>query len=442
MNENKTTPRTKKNEIADDPATAGSVEPPAATAAPFQAETSVQQTTTCLNCGTPMPINLNFCTECGASLKDRDRIIIVQAPKQAIPVDQSIEERLQVLPDRSDSKSGLEKIEESFTALGQTTWKFTSGHPIQSRRSLPKSLPAPPEWSSTPRRTAKWLPMAGIGVILIALAIGAWLFFSEPEKFTVSVVTDPGKSKVMIDDGVTRVSDDQGRVEFGDLETGDHTLVISRESYEEFKQSFTLPLRKSLGPFKLQFKQPEGMVLIPGGMSTPSFSKEPETLKPYFIDLAEVTCVEYQKFVEEEKRTAPPDWSNGKFPEARGQQPVAGVTWEDADKYCLWKGKQLPPEAEWEFAERSHAGLIYPWGSQDDRRPWAFNLSGNIWEWTADEFRPTPSGYVRPKVIRGGSSIPGPSGSKTTNRAPYEATAYQDRNGYAKTGFRCLKYLP
>ena len=107
---------------------------------------------------------------------------------------------------------------------------------------------------------------------------------------------------------------------------------------------------------------------------------------------------------------------------ARGDHPVVHVSHNDALAYCAWAGARLPTEAEWEFAARGGlAGKAFPWG--DELEPagehrmnvWqgrfptqntaadgylgtapvdAFppngyglhNMTGNVWEWTADWF--------------------------------------------------------
>lgn len=105
--------------------------------------------------------------------------------------------------------------------------------------------------------------------------------------------------------------------------------------------------------------------------------------------------------------------------------PVVHIAWEDAMAYARWLGRDLPTEAEWEYAARGGlAGKRYAWGDQpqDAAHPKAntwqgpfpaqdlgtdgykaspapvgcyppngyrlVDMAGNVWEWTRDWFRP------------------------------------------------------
>jgi formylglycine-generating enzyme len=83
----------------------------------------------------------------------------------------------------------------------------------------------------------------------------------------------------------------------------------------------------------------------------------------------QVTNAEYERYLHATGSQPPPFWhdSNANHP----QQPVTGVSWFEADRYCKWltsrtgRSCRLPTEAEWERAARGHLEQNnFPWGNE------------------------------------------------------------------------------
>ena len=216
---------------------------------------------------------------------------------------------------------------------------------------------------------------------------------------------------------------------------------------------------------------PAGMVLVIGkqfqmGSNEGDNDARPAhtvSIKSFYLDIYEVTCEDYKRFLDKTGRPAPVTWTNGSYPPGTAKHPVTGVTWDDADAYARSLGKRLPLEEEWEFAARGPRGLLYPWGntwearcanagdkgkrlvsvgSYDCDSPFGVqDLIGNAWEWTASDWRPYPGGSLSTpgtggeKVIRGGSWESTPEYASAIYRSGYKGVGQ-------KTGFRCAMDLP
>ena len=183
----------------------------------------------------------------------------------------------------------------------------------------------------------------------------------------------------------------------------------------------------------------EGPFLMGSDADTAFLNAKPAhqvLLKGFWIDKYEITNAQYKVCVELGYCTVPRDLSSATRSDYYNNEdyadyPVIHVDWNQAAAYCSWAGKRLPTEAEWEKAARGPEGALYPWGStlsqpipmavnsfpDGDTFPvdafpegvspyGAFNMAGNVWEWTADQYDAyyySKSPLENPKSVTGGN---------------------------------------
>ena len=138
--------------------------------------------------------------------------------------------------------------------------------------------------------------------------------------------------------------------------------------------------------------------------------------KGFWLGRYTVTNRDYGKFLEKAKHAKPEYWNRREY--NAEQQPVVGVSWEDARAYCQWAGCRLPTEAQWEYACRAGSTTAfcfgdddgqlteYAWFSQNSggathpvgqKQPnaWGiYDMHGNVWEWCQDWYGDYPEGAV------------------------------------------------
>ena len=225
------------------------------------------------------------------------------------------------------------------------------------------------------------------------------------------------------------------------------------------------------------------MVLVPAGEFIMGSEKGDEdeapahrvSLNAFYIDKFEVTNGRFAKYVEAIQSEPPWGFADKETPVIHAERPVRWVNWMDAMGYCLWSGKRLPTEAEWEKAARGTDERTYPWGNDPPtpvhavyglkeggaetvsiignhhmgQSPYGVqDLAGNLYEWVmdwyADNFytnspaiNPRGPGEGTAKVQRGGSYINTPYRLRSSFRTKGDPTE-QDPN----VGFRCAQDVP
>jgi formylglycine-generating enzyme required for sulfatase activity len=183
--------------------------------------------------------------------------------------------------------------------------------------------------------------------------------------------------------------------------------------------------------------------------------------------------------------------------DGRERHPVVHVAWCDVEAYAAWAGKELPSEAEWERAARGGLeGAVFAWGDEfapngrmmantwQGEFPWRnlgtdgflgtspiasfrpngyglYDMTGNVWEWTADFFTPRhpdevdkpccvprnprvasapPGQHIPRRVIKGGSHLCAPNYCLRYRPAARQGETVDTSTGHI--GFRCIARAP
>lgn len=224
------------------------------------------------------------------------------------------------------------------------------------------------------------------------------------------------------------------------------------------------------------------MVLVPAGEFTMGSEEGDDDERPvhrvyldsFYLDTFEVTNGRFAKFVAAIGSEPPWGFADAETPVHYADHPVRWVTWLEATGYCLWAGKRLPTEAEWEKAARGQDGRLYPWGHDSptpvhavfglkegaetvapigDRDKGAspygvHDLAGNLYEWVSDWYDDayyTATPMVNPrgptegtvKGQRGGSYINNPYRLRAAFRTKGDPTEHGPH-----VGFRCAQDVP
>ncbi|MDD5627455.1 MAG: formylglycine-generating enzyme family protein [Elusimicrobia bacterium] len=294
-----------------------------------------------------------------------------------------------------------------------------------------------------------------------------WLDSKAPEALDVGfqVSDDGGRNFAVIP---TAVTGDFGRV----MSPGEKTAVwdVAKDHPELFCEDCRVAVEARPAPAGSRKARRDMVLILEGpfqmgsaeGEGAPNEHPRRQVfLDAFLIDKFPVTVAQFRAFVQATGRSMPvqPTWN-------QDVNPVVFVNWNEAEAYCVWAGKRLPTEAEWEKAARGGSDDRYSFGNNEVRlssHAWfsnnsegrthpvgrkmanpfgLFDMGGNAAQWVADWYiesyvgaptrnpRGPDSGTMR--VLRGGSWSSSAVACRAANRDWFFPEGRAETNG-----FRC-----
>jgi formylglycine-generating enzyme required for sulfatase activity len=359
-------------------------------------------------------------------------------------------------PDESPILRYLETVSETVEANPRTVKRFLNTFSIQ--RSLAERRGFLRDGLMDEDLLAKWIIISFSFGRLYARALQRPLLIAELQDAVRSADTDTRREN----DGIVHPPhlreflDDQRLVNL--LKKG-RAFPSSEDEISVYTHlsASTLPRRAVRPEFRLPGAEgTEGTVLVPRGKFLMGELNKTVFLDAFEMDMCPVTNRQFQRFRDATGHPhTPAHWRDGAYPAGLADHPVVNVSFDDCAAFAAWAGKRLPTEQEWEKAARGPNGRLYPWGNTFHRdncnnleagrdgtsdvtafpsgasQYGIYDLSGNVWEWTATNVFPDKE---EAKVLRGGCWASPKEGVRTTTRA-YERAERRRRD----VGFRCVR---
>ena len=230
----------------------------------------------------------------------------------------------------------------------------------------------------------------------------------------------PGGVKTYCHEVLDRVLDKLTREAATDAALYPYRLALAHEDMHGEALLYTLQTLGIPAPPQLTRDEaassPSSRIRYPGGTIVLGGAQEggfvfdnekppmPVYVPPFEIDAGLVTNAQYAEFIADggyqdgrhwskagnawlmkQERSSPRYWQRdgdqwrtmrfGRLSTLAPAEPVRHVSLFEAQAYCMWAGRRLPTEAEWEFAAIS-GQPGFGWGQ--------------LWEWTASPFEPYP----------------------------------------------------